>query len=100
MTDGGCSEDYGDDFAAWIVMQGQAPFDDLRSDPSRIQNLLDTFGGVESHEQPELAWDNRIDRDEYRGYQRADYIVTPIYELRFGEDLHDACYDGRGWPRE
>ena len=39
---------------------------------------------------PELQWDEEVDREEYRGYQRADYIATPIFASRFGEDLDDA----------
>ena len=33
------------------------------------------------------SWDDEVDRPEYRGYQRADYIATPIYRARLGEDF-------------
>jgi hypothetical protein len=34
-------------------------------------------------------WDDEVDREEYEGYQRADYIAKRIYKLRFGVDLDD-----------
>jgi hypothetical protein len=98
---GDCSEDHGDDFAAWVVMQGREFFERVRTHPEEVPRYLDMFGAAEARrDSPELRWDLEVDRDEYRGYQRADYIATPIYAARFGEDLDDACYDQRGWPRE
>jgi hypothetical protein len=96
-----CSEDHGDDFSAWVVMQGRAFFEQVLAHPEEVQLYLDMFSAVEmqtSH--PELRWNEEVDRDEYRGYQRADYIASPIYKARFGEDLHEACYDQRGLPRK
>jgi uncharacterized protein DUF4240 len=97
----GCSEDHGDDFAAWVVMQGREFFGRVRSHPQDVQRHLEMFGEVEMRRGPaDLRWDNEVDREEYRGCQRADYIASPIYRARFGEDLCEACYDERGWPRE
>jgi hypothetical protein len=85
-----CSEDHGDDFAAWVVMQGRAFFEQVLAHPEQMQRHLDLFAEVESgHAARQLRWDNEVDRPEYRGYQRADYIAWPIYQLRFGERLPD-----------
>jgi hypothetical protein len=97
-----CSEDHADDFAAWVVMQGSAFYDEVAAHPELIQHYLGKFARAEAERrsgQPG-AWDNEVDRPEYRGYQRPDYIPSPIYRMRFGEDLDEACYDQRGWPSE
>lgn len=82
-----CSEDHCDDFSAWVVMQGRRFYEQVRADPASIQRYLDLFDEVERKLEGSLRWDQSVDREEYRGYQRADYIATPIYKLRFGEDL-------------
>lgn len=95
-----CSEDHGDDISAWVVMQGRDFFEQVLTHPEEVQRYLDIFSKVEMRQGfPELRWDETVDRAEFQGYQRADYIASPIYQTRFGEDLHDACYDERGWPR-
>ena len=85
----GCSEDHGDDFSAWVVMQGHRFYEEVQTDPTSIQRYLDLFGDVERRVEGSPRWDESVDREEYRGYQRADYIATPIYRLRFGEELDD-----------
>jgi Protein of unknown function (DUF4240) len=96
-----CSEDHSDDFAAWIVMQGMEFYDAVASHPERIQEYLAMFSDCESGRgQANLRWDNTVDRDDYRGYQRADYIASAIYRSRFRGNILEACYDNRGWPRE
>jgi hypothetical protein len=84
-----CSEDHGDDFSAWVVMQGRRFYEEVRTDPTSIQRHLDVFDDVERKVEGSPRWDESVDREEYRGYQRADYIATPIYRLRFGEELDD-----------
>jgi hypothetical protein len=97
----GCSEDHGEDFAAWVVMQGREFYQEVLSHPEQVQRYLDLFSDQDVGLGPaELRWDESVDRDEFRGYQRADYIAIPIYASRFGKDLRDACYDESGWPRE
>ncbi len=87
---GDCSEDQADDFAAWVVMQGLAFFHVVSSHPEKIHLYLDMFCDTESGRgYHELRWNEEVDRVEYRGNQRADYIASPIYELRFGENLNE-----------
>jgi hypothetical protein len=97
-----CSEDHADDFAAWVVMQGLAFYDEVAAHPEQIQHYLGMFAQAEAERRSgrQGAWDNEADRPEYRGYQRADYIASPIYLMRFGEELHEACYDQRGLPSQ
>lgn len=97
-----CSEDSAEDFAAWVVMQGLGFYEEVAAHPERIDAYLKMFCQAEAERRTGGPgwWNNDVDRTEYRGYQRADYIATPIYQARFGEDLHAACYDERGWPRE
>jgi hypothetical protein len=90
----GCSEDHGDDFSAWVVMQGKEFFENVLAHPEDAQKYLDEFSEHEMRRaNPELRWDEEVDREEFRGYQRADCIAAPIYQIRFGEDLDDACFD-------
>jgi Protein of unknown function (DUF4240) len=85
---GGCSEDYGDDFAAWVVMQGREFFGRVLSHPEDVQRHLEMFGEVGMRRGPaDLRWDNEVDREDYGGCQRADYIALAVYRARFGEDL-------------
>jgi hypothetical protein len=81
------SEDGADDFSAWVVMQGREFYQQVRSRPQDVQHHLDLFCEAEAGRHPELTWDQDVDRAEYRGYQRADYIATPIYRARFGGEL-------------
>jgi hypothetical protein len=83
------SEEDADDFSAWVVMQGQEFYQQVRNSPEKVQLYLDLFHEVEMKKHPEMTWDTSVDREEYRGYQRADYIATPIYKTRFGEELPD-----------
>jgi hypothetical protein len=96
-----CSEDHSDDFAAWVVMQGVEFYDEVATHPERVQQYLEMFSDCEAGlGQGELRWDQEVDRDDYRGSQRADFIASAIYRSRFGGSILDACYDNRGWPRE
>jgi hypothetical protein len=96
-----CSEDHSDDFAAWVVMQGVEFYDEVASHPERILQYLEMFSDCESgRRHAELRWDEEVDRDDYRGCQRADYIASAIYRSRYGGNILEACYDNRGWPRE
>lgn len=95
------SEDHCDDFAAWVVSQGREFYDQVRTQPETIQRHLDMFArDEEGRRSSKWSWDETVNRPEYRGYQRPDYIASPIYEMRFGEDLHEACYDRSGNPRQ
>jgi hypothetical protein len=88
---GECSEDHSDDFSAWVVMQGRNFFEEVLAQPKFVQHYLDMFSEVEMRRgDPGLRWNEEVDRDEYRGCQRADYIASPIYMMRFGEDLEEA----------
>ena len=96
-----CSEDHADDFAAWVVMQGVEFYGEVASHPERIQQYLEMFDECESGQgHAELRWDESVDRDEYRGSQRADFIASAIYRSRFGGSILEACYDNRGRPHE
>lgn len=88
-----CSEDHGDDFAAWTVMQGMKFYEHVCVHPEKIQDFLNQFDKSDS------SWDEKVDRDEYQGYARADYIVSAVYEQRFNEDLHEACFTESGQLR-
>lgn len=79
------SEDGADDFSAWVVIQGKEFYHRVRANPDEIQHYLDLFNDVEAGRHPSMHWDIEVDREEYRGYQRADYIITPIYRTRFGQ---------------
>jgi hypothetical protein len=98
----GYSEDSSEDFAVWVVMQGHEFYQDVLAHPENIDAYIDMYerAEVERREGNSRWWNNEVDKAEYRGYQRADYIASPIYKARFAEDLHEACYDSRGWPRE
>lgn len=87
--DWSCSEDGADDFAAWVVMQGKPFFDEMLADPARLLAQARAFEESDEDES-ETQWDETVDRPEYRGYQRADYVATPIYRARFGEELGEA----------
>lgn len=82
-----CSEDHGDDFAAWVVMQGRAFFDEVRSHPEAIENYLDEYEKAHAaRSSSAMWWNTEVDKPEYRGWQRADYIATRICQLRFGDE--------------
>jgi hypothetical protein len=90
-----CSEDHGDDFAAWVVMQGREFYEQVSAHPEEVHQHLDLFSEVDRDQnQHALGWDEEVGREEYRGYQRADYVVAAVYRLRFGRDLDAACVDG------
>src|SRR5262249_42206062 len=97
-----CSEDHCDDFAAWVVSQGREFYERVRSQPEAVQQHFDMFVRAETGRRSRMQgwWDDRVDRPEYRGYQRPDYIASPIYEMRFAKDLYEACYDASGNPRQ
>jgi uncharacterized protein (TIGR02996 family) len=90
---GGCSEDHGDDFAAWVVMEGRDFYEQVRARPDKINQHLQTYDEVvrnryrkrKSRSVPK-EWTD-ADRSEYRGYQRVDYLARRIYEVRFGDGL-------------
>jgi hypothetical protein len=88
--DWACSEDGADDFAAWVVMQGQSFFDEMFADPAQLFAQAKAFEEAGEDGTVETRWDENVDRREYRGYQRADSIATAIYRMRFGEELGDA----------
>ncbi|QJX00281.1 TIGR02996 domain-containing protein [Frigoriglobus tundricola] len=91
----GCSEDHGDDFAAWVVMEGRDFYEQVRAHPEQIDHYLQTCDDAEMKHRrlkPKQRidaglWDFEVDRPEYRGYQRADYIARAVYLSRFGRDL-------------
>src|SRR5262245_24606750 len=75
-----CSDDTADDFAAWVVMQGRVFFEKVVADPGRLAACLAKFQKSEEAEGESVSqWDEDADRPEYEGYQRADYVATPIY---------------------
>jgi hypothetical protein len=83
------SEDHCDDFAAWVVMRGRHFYQQLRANPASLPRQLEVFDDVERRLEGSPRWDDEVDREEYEGYQRADYIAKRIYKLRFGVDLDD-----------
>jgi hypothetical protein len=100
------SEDGSDDFAAWVVMQGREFYERVRTQAELIQQFLDLHEDDEIGEgDPAYFWENSVEKKEYEGSQRADYIASPIYEMRFGgslyDDLHNLYYDnGRQLRRD
>jgi hypothetical protein len=76
-------------------------------DSSVAEIPLAPLGQIAQHSAMALAycWDDSVDKEEYEGSQRADYIASPIYEMKFGGDLYNDLYDlyydkGRQPPRE
>jgi len=96
----GCSEDHGDDFAAWVVSMGREFYDDLIANREKVKSLNDIYCQVEMDRMPEMGWNSQIANDEYQGYQRPDFIASAIFRSRFDKSFRKACYDNRGWPRE
>jgi hypothetical protein len=81
-----CSEDHGDDFAAWVVMHGEPFFEAVRAHPEEIEAYLDRFDEAEIKTRSgKGGWDNEVDLPEYQGWVRADYIASRIYTERFGK---------------
>ncbi len=78
-----CSEDHGDDFAAWVVMQGRAFFEQVLSHPEAIAKYMDRFERSERDQTDSSRWDESVDRVEYVGSQRADYIASCILRERY-----------------
>ena len=96
-----CSEDHADDFAVWVVMQGVEFYGEVASHPERIHQYLEMFDECEAGRgHTELRWVESVDRDDYLGCQRADFIASAIYRSRFGGSILEACYDNRGRPHE
>jgi hypothetical protein len=81
-----CSEDHGDDFAAWVVMKGRAFYEEVRPHPEAVGGYLDQFAEAERWAGKPGEWDESVDRPEYRGSQRADFIASRILWERFGEE--------------
>ena len=81
------SEDDAEDFSAWVIMQGQDFYEQVRNHPDLVQHYIDLFQESERGLHPELRWDNDVDRDEYRGYQGADSIAYAIHRTRFAKDM-------------
>lgn len=66
---GDCSEDHGEDFAAWVVSRGRVFLDEVRLHPEAIQRYLDEFDPLES------------------GFVRPDHITSKVFYERFGEEM-------------
>lgn len=79
----GCSEDHGDDFAAWVVMQGRAFYDRIRAHPQGIAGFLAAF------ERGDRAgrWSDDDSAAEFRGCGRGDDLANRIHRARTGLDL-------------
>jgi hypothetical protein len=78
----------GEDFAAWVVSQGRAFYYDLCRQPERLQAYTSMYqASEEGHGFPELRWDERVDREEYRGRQSPFQVGFAIYQVRFGKDI-------------
>jgi hypothetical protein len=87
------SEDGSDDFAAWVVMQSREFYERVRTQPALIQQFLELQEALEIGEgDPAYSCDDSVDQKEYEGSQRADYIASPIYGMRFGGSLYDDLY--------
>jgi len=71
-----CSEDGADDFAAWVVMRGKPFFEKLLDDPPLLFAQAKAFEEADDDDLAETQWDEEVDRPEYRGYQRADYVAN------------------------
>ena len=84
------SEDQADDFTAWAVSQGRVFYGQVKNGPLLTDQFLETFRQHdEEGRSPELRWGDDVTREEYRGYQRPDYIAYAVYERRFHKSLYD-----------
>jgi hypothetical protein len=78
----------GEDFAAWVVSHGRAFYYDLRRQPERLQAYIGMYlASEEGRGFPESRWDERVDREEYRGRQSPFQVGFAIYQARFGKDV-------------
>jgi len=77
----GCSEDYWQDFAEWVVSRGREFYHTVRTSPAEVAEYMAEFGRA------------RGDVLCPRG------VAVMVFYERFGKSLHEATYDDRGWPR-
>ncbi len=90
-----CSEDRGDDFAAWVVSLGHVFYGEVRNKPELIDQFLEIFRLHEDEGQhPELRWNSDVAHEEYRGYQSPGFIAYAVYEERFKKSLYDELEPG------
>jgi hypothetical protein len=69
-------------------------YERVRTQTELIQQFLDLHENDEIGEgDPTYSWDNSVDKKPYEGSQRADYIASVIYEMRFGGSLYDDLYN-------
>jgi hypothetical protein len=66
---GKCSEDEGDDFAAWAVSRGRVFWLKVGGHPEAFEDKLDEFRQVEA------------------AFVRPDYVVSSLFNERFGEEM-------------
>src|SRR5262245_44988838 len=96
----GCSEDHGDDFGAWVVMQGRAFHRQVATEPARIGVFLPMYDDAlretrrlaarlrakqGKHGRGADAGDEEADRLAYRT-ARGDWLARRVYEARFGSE--------------
>lgn len=85
------SEDHADDFSAWVVSLGRSFFERVNKAPKSIRDYLGLFEECENGNRKHrgLQWNDDVDRKEYRGYERPDYVAYAIFQTRFQERLYD-----------
>jgi uncharacterized protein (TIGR02996 family) len=92
----GWSEDSGERFAAWVVMQGETVYDDVRSQPELIEQFGEQCDAAEldlrrrwdanDRRRSGLLRDVEADRIQFQR-SRLDYVAMGIYSDRHGRDL-------------
>ncbi len=90
------SEDSGGRFAAWVVMQGETPYDDVRSQPEQIEQFNDQHEAAEldrrrrddinRRRKPGPSRETEADRIQFQE-SRLDYVAMEIYYDRHGREL-------------
>ncbi len=90
------TEDAGERFAAWVVMQGETVYDDVRSQPEQIEQFTAQSEAAEHdrrrrddinrRRKPGLARESEADRIQFQR-SRLDYVAMGVYYDRHGRDL-------------
>lgn len=92
------SEDFNEeDFAEWVVSQGQRFYYDLRQKPEQLQVYIDIYlASEEGRGFLELRWEEQVDQEVYQGWQSPFQIGFVIYQARFGKDIRRLIF-GHDW---
>jgi uncharacterized protein (TIGR02996 family) len=95
----GCSEDHGDDFGAWVVMQGREFHRQVATEHARIGGFLPMYDDAlqetrrlaarlrtrKGKRRGPTSGDDEADQLAYRN-ARGDYLAREVYESRFGRE--------------